>query len=89
MLYEVITQGLTGISVSVTDDATWETVLDAEVSVWEPHPVNRAAPASRIKEMREEFTWRYVTAFADSGRGVITSYSIHYTKLYEWTWFPC
>jgi len=51
----------------VTDDATWETVLDAEVSVWEPHPVNRAAPASRIKEMREEFTWRYVTAFADSG----------------------
>ena len=35
---KAIGQGLRGTVVSVTDDDTWETVLDAEVSVLEAHP---------------------------------------------------
>ena len=56
--------------VSVTDDDTWETVLDAEVSVLEAHAESVMASgteaARAMEQIREEFTIRHATASPES-----------------------
>ena len=96
MLYEVITvpsdpaKGGNGVYASYIDvlpniqnDSSWSYLLNKYNTSWNP-------TTQKWENGAPEFTyhrfWAQVdmaTAYAEYDRFVITSYSIHYTKLYE------